>query len=56
MDASLVRYEDGTPVKGTWMDLEHELVFSLSGDGFGPDELIAMAESVTQTPAGGSRN
>ena len=56
MDARLVKYEDGTPVKLMWMDLEHELVFSLSGDGFGPDELIAMAESVTLPHAAGSES
>lgn len=46
MDARLVEYEDGTPVKLMWMDSEHELVFSLSADTLGSDELIAMAESV----------
>ena len=46
MDARLVEYEDGTPVKLMWMDKENGLVFSLSGDGLGSDELIKMAYNV----------
>ena len=48
MDARLVKYEDGTPVKLAWMDKEHGLLFSLSGDGLDADELISLANSVTQ--------
>lgn len=49
MDARLVRYEDGTPVKLVWMDKEHGEhgpLFSLSGDGFDADALISLADSV----------
>ena len=49
MDARLVKYEDGTPVKLVWMDKEygeHGLLFSLSGDGLDVDELVALANSV----------
>ena len=46
MDARLVKHEDGTPVKLVWMDLDHDLVFSLSGDGLDADELISLADSV----------
>ena len=48
MDARLVRYEDGAPVKLMWMDRDSELVFSLSGDGLDAEALISLADSVVR--------